>query len=75
MKRVLIFDGGGVVGGYDKEEMVKIFPELETSFHQRKEFFEYYLNETSVEVTIDRLQALNDAGYSAEIFYDEIRIS
>lgn len=59
MKRIVEINNG-VVYGTDKESIVSILPQLEKSFKQRKEFFEYYFDETEIEITLEQLDALSN---------------
>jgi hypothetical protein len=49
----------GVIGGVEKDLIVGIFPQLETSFRQRKEFYEYYFTDTEIELTLEQLEELS----------------
>ena len=63
----------GVAYGTNKEEIVKIVPELEGSFTQRKEFFEYYFSETKVDLTIAQLDKLSRE-FGITIDFDDLTI-
>jgi hypothetical protein len=71
MKRKLRFKDTLIIGDY-MQEIVDIFPNLKDCFRQRKNFYEYYFDETEVELTLDIIQKLNDLSYSVKIFSDEV---
>lgn len=50
----------GIIEGYKKDIVVSIIPQLETYFKQRKNFYEYYFQETNVILTLDQLNQLAD---------------
>jgi hypothetical protein len=58
MKRIIRMNDG-VIMGEDKKSIVEILPQLETSFRQRKQYFEYYFDETEIEITLDQLDQLS----------------
>lgn len=72
MKKIINLKNG-VIYGTDKESIVSILPQLEKSFTQRKEFFEYYFNETTIEITLDQLDNLSQK-FTVEISYDTLTI-
>ena len=49
----------GVIGGYEKELIEKILPQLSDQFKQRKEFWEYYFNPTNVELSLEDIDNLS----------------
>lgn len=59
MKRIIVINEGVIMGEY-KKSIVEILPQLETSFRQRKQYFEYYFDETQIEITLDQLDQLSD---------------
>jgi hypothetical protein len=72
MKRILRFKDG-VIYGTIKDEVVKILPQLESSFVQRKNFYEYYFNDTEIEISLEQLDKLSDE-YRISIDFDSITI-
>jgi hypothetical protein len=72
MERIITFKNG-VIYGTTKEEVVTILPQLENSFRQRKEFFEYYFDETKINITLEQLDKLSSE-FRISIDYDSITI-
>lgn len=58
MKRNIRFRDG-IIGGVDKVGIVEILPQLKDSFTQRKTYFEYYFEDTVVELTLEQLDTLS----------------
>lgn len=73
MKRLINLKNG-VIYGTDKESIVSILPQLEKSFRQRKEFFEYYFDEIEIEITLEQLNNLSHE-FTIEISYDTLTIT
>ena len=72
MKRTVVINTG-VIGGYEKELIENILPQLSNSFRQRKEFWEYYFTETEIEITLEDLDKLSSE-FSVELSFDELEI-
>jgi hypothetical protein len=72
MKRNIRFSDG-VIGGVEKEMIVDILPQLEGSFRQRKTYFEYYFDDTEVEITLEQLDKLSDE-FRIKIDFEDITI-
>ena len=72
MKRLVIIKDG-VIGGFEKELIEKLIPQLVGSFRQRKEFWEYYFDETMVEFTLDDIDRLSKE-FIIEISWTELII-
>lgn len=72
MKRLVTIKDG-VIGGVEKELIEKLLPQLVGSFRQRKEFFEYYFDETMVEFTLDDIERLSKE-FIIEISWTELVI-
>jgi hypothetical protein len=72
MKRNIRFSDG-VIGGVEKEMIVEILPQLEGSFRQRKTYFEYYFDDTEVEITLEQLDKLSDE-FRIKIDFEDITI-
>lgn len=58
MKRTLELEG--IITGELMRDIIKIFPETKDSFTQRKNYDEYYYDETVVEVDLERIERVND---------------
>jgi hypothetical protein len=58
MKRNIRFRDG-IICGDDKVSIVEILPQLKNSFTQRKTYFEYYFEDTVVELTLEQLDTLS----------------
>jgi hypothetical protein len=71
MKKILELDG--IVDGDTKTDLVEMFPELENSFTQRKSFYEYYYQQTEIELTIDKIDKLSK-DYEVTIGFDSVKI-
>ena len=72
MKRTIRFTDG-IIGGVEKEMIVDILPQLEGSFRQRKTYFEYYFDETEIEITLEQLDELSKE-FIVKICWDDITI-
>jgi len=59
MKKVISFNQG-VIGGEDMQAVLSVLPQLESSFKQRKEFWEFYFSEVEVELSIEDIEQLSD---------------
>jgi hypothetical protein len=71
MKKILELDG--IVDGDTKTDLVDMFPELENSFTQRKSFYEYYYQQTEIELTIDKIDKLSK-DYEITIGFESVKI-
>jgi hypothetical protein len=58
MKRNIRFREA-IIGGIDKVGIVEILPQLKDSFTQRKTYFEYYFEDTEVDLTLEQLDTLS----------------
>jgi hypothetical protein len=72
MKRVVRISQG-VVGGVEKELIESIVPQLEGSFRQRKEFFEFYFDEKEVELSLENIDELSSE-FQIKLNWDELEI-
>lgn len=72
MKRIININTG-VIGGYEKELIESILPQLSNSFRQRKEFWEYYFDAITIEITLEELDKLSSE-FVVELYYDELII-
>lgn len=72
MEKIFRFKDG-IIDGYIKDVVVEILPQLEYSFKQRKNFHEYYFQETSITITLDQLNQLADK-FKIIIDHDSITI-
>ena len=73
MKRILIIDG--LLEGSIVRELSELIPNIESSFTQRKQYDEYYFNETEIDVTLDLIQKLNNMDYDVVISKDLIKVN
>jgi len=73
MIRRLITINEGVIGGYDKELIETLLPELNNSFKQRKQYWEYYFSETWVSLSIETIERLSQE-YLIEVGEFELTI-
>ena len=62
MRRLLRVNSG-IIEGSDMLLLIEILPQLKNSFIQRKEFFEYYFQETWVDLTLESLEELSRGFY------------
>ena len=58
MKRIIRFNQG-IIGGDNKEDLVEILPQLESSFKQRKTYHEYYFTDTEVELSLEEVDKIS----------------
>jgi len=72
MKRNIRFRDG-IIGGFEKEMIVDILPQLKDSFTQRKTYFEYYFEDTEVELTLEQLDKLSEE-FRIAIDFEDITI-
>ncbi len=63
----------GIIYGTDMLNIIEILPQLKDSFRQRKEFFEYYFDETEVTLSLEDIDKLSISFY-IEINFEEIKI-
>ncbi len=73
MIRRLIQIKEGVIGGFEKELIEKLLPQLVGSFRQRKEFFEYYFDEKWIFLSIEDIENISKE-FSIEISEFELEI-
>lgn len=74
MKRNLVFEQG-IIEGDTVRDILEVFPEIESSFRQRKKYDEYYYDDTVVDLTIEVMEALNNKHYKLSITSDDVIIS
>ena len=72
MKRKIRLSSG-IIGGTDMLSLVEILPQLKDSFRQRKEFFEYYFDETEVTLSLEDIDKLSN-DFEITIGYEELII-
>ena len=63
----------GIIYGTDMLSLVEILPQLKESFRQRKEFFEYYFDETEVTLSLEDIDKLSN-DFEITIGYEELII-
>ena len=73
MKRIIQLSQG-IIRGEEVQSILEILPQLEPSFTQRKEFFEYYFEETEVELTLEQIDKLSK-DFGIEIGFDSLTIN
>ena len=72
MKRRIRFQES-IIGGEDKLSIVKILPQINDSFRQRKTYFEYYFSETEIEITLEQLDKLSNK-FAIKVNFNDIVI-
>ena len=72
MKRIIKFNHG-IIGGDDKEDLVEILPQLESSFRQRKRYFEYYFDAIEVELSLEDVDKISKE-FTTLLNYEELII-
>lgn len=72
MKRLIRFNQG-IIGGDDKEDLVEILPQLESSFKQRKTYHEYYFTDTEVELSLAEIERIS-RNFVVLLDYEELII-
>jgi hypothetical protein len=73
MKRIIELNQG-IIRGEEMQSIVEIIPQLELSFDQRKQYFEYYFKETEVELTLDQIDRLSSE-FSIKIGFESLTIN
>lgn len=63
----------GIITGDDVRDLLKVFPELETKFKQRKHYDEYYFDEKVVELNIENLKKLSGL-FKFEMYSNNLKI-
>ena len=78
MKRILNLEQG-IIDGDSVRGILKVFPEIESRFKQRKWYDEYYYDgvyiEWTVELTLDKISSLSNLGFTILITWDSITLS
>lgn len=59
MKRIIRFNQG-VIGSFDKGRLVRILPQLESSFRQRKQYYEYIFDDIEVELSLEDIDRISN---------------
>ena len=62
-----------VIGGEDMQAIVSVLPQLESSFKQRKEFWEFTFEDTEVELSLEDIEQLSDI-FAVKISFDSLVI-
>jgi hypothetical protein len=73
MKRILNLEQG-ITGGGTIRSILEVFPEIENRFRQRKTYDEYYFDGATVELSIDKIESLNQLGFKVVIDCEEVVI-
>jgi hypothetical protein len=64
----------GIISGVDVRDILKVFPQIEDKFRQRKTYDEYYFDEVDVDVNIKQLTQLSEM-FSVNINWESITLS
>lgn len=72
MKRTIKINQG-IIGGYETDTIIEILPQLKDSFRQRKTYYEYYFDETELELTLETLDELSDK-FTIVLDYEDLTI-
>lgn len=62
-----------VIGGEDMQAIVSVLPQLESSFKQRKEFWEFTFEDTEIELSLEDIEQLSDL-FAIKISFDSLVI-
>jgi hypothetical protein len=73
MKRILKYEHG-IISGDDVRDILRIFPEIEDKFRQRKSYDEYYFDSVEVDVDIEQIDQLSEM-FSVKISWELIELS
>lgn len=73
MKRIVRFNQG-IISEYDKDALVDILPQLESSFRQRKQYFEYYFDNTEVDLSLEDVDRISN-NFVVILNYEELIIT
>lgn len=74
MKRILELESGITMGDVVRD-ILTVFPEIQNEFTQRKTYDEYYFNETEVDLTIEKIEKLNELNFIVKIGHESITLS
>ncbi len=64
-----------IITGDTLRDIVEVFPEIESSFRQRKTYDEYYFDGAKVTLTIEKVANLNQLGFKVSIGWEEVVLS
>lgn len=64
----------GIISGVDVRDILKVFPQIENKFRQRKTYDEYYFDDVVVNVNIKQLTQLSEL-FSVNINWESITLS
>lgn len=64
----------GIISGVDVRDILKVFPQIEDKFRQRKTYDEYYFDGVDVKVNIKQLTQLSEM-FSVNINWESITLS
>lgn len=73
MKRVIGFNQG-IIGGDDAYRIIDILPQLGISFRQRKTYFEYYFDNTEVDLSLEDIDKISNA-FTVKLDYEELIVN
>ena len=74
MNMILTINNGGLVSGETMRNVLEVFPGLESSFTQRKQYDEFYFTGADVKITLEDIQKLNDLYFSIFISGEDLMI-
>jgi hypothetical protein len=72
MKREVNINNG-IIGGYEKELIEKILPQLLGRFKQRKQYWEYYFNPIEIELSLENIENISKE-FRIELNWEELII-
>lgn len=64
----------GIISGVDVRDILKVFPQIEDKFRQRKTYDEYYFDGVDVKVNIKQITQLSEM-FSVNINWESITLS
>lgn len=73
MKRTLKIKDN-IISGDIVRDIIKIFPNIESKFTQRKQYDEYYYDSSEIEFTLEDIVKLNDLDFVITITYEYLII-
>jgi sialic acid synthase SpsE len=73
MKRIIQLSQG-IIRGNEVQSILEILPQLESSFTQRKTYFEYNFEDTEVELTLEQIDKLSK-DFGIEIGFGSLTIN
>ena len=71
MKRKLNIEQGIIIGDIVRD-ILKVLPDIENRFRQRKTYDEYYFDGATIELSIDIIESLNQMDFKVSINREEV---